>query len=149
MKKFKFELAALLKMRKLKEDQCKTEVGRIQVNIQQAHKAIAQHRSDIEEAFESQRVSLSSQISAQEVKFYPYFVEGKDQTIKNLESEIKRLEELKQEKLLELAKFRADVKVLENMEDKKRKNYKKEIAKKEQTQLEEQVLIWDMAKRLR
>ena len=30
MKKFKFKLEALLKMRKLKEDQCKMEIGRLQ-----------------------------------------------------------------------------------------------------------------------
>jgi hypothetical protein len=34
MKGFKFKLEALLKVRKLKEDQCKMEIGRLQVEKQ-------------------------------------------------------------------------------------------------------------------
>ena len=33
--KFKFKLEAVLKMRKIREDQCKMEIGRIQVEIQE------------------------------------------------------------------------------------------------------------------
>ena len=142
MKGFKFKLEALLKVRKLKEDQCKMEIGRLQVERQKRIDDIKKQHEGIGQAFSDQEASLTRGASGLDLQFYPYFVQGKRANIQVLESEIKKLDEIIKQKTSELAKLRGDVKVLDSMKEKHQTEYKKKLNKKIDQDIEEQVQIW-------
>lgn len=142
MKGYKFKLQALLKIRKLKEETCKMEIGQVQVKITSLQNQIKEHNQSIKGAFKDQEEALEGGLFGHELRFHPYFVEGKRSKIGLIKEEIKKLEEKKNEKLKELATLRANVKVLEKMKEKDQYNYKRKIEKKMNQEIEEQVQNW-------
>ena len=143
MKKgFKFKLEALLKIRKLKEEQCKLEIGRIQVLIKRWRSEIDYHNQGIDQAYEAQERGLESGVSGQEARFHPFFVEGKRAHISRIEKEIELLQEQVDQKYEELKQFRADVKVLDEMKEKDKTKYKKDLQKRIYEEIEEQNQNW-------
>lgn len=142
MKGYKFRLEALLKVRRLEEDQCKMEIGRLQVQITNLKDKIKEHNFSITSAYQSQEEALKGGVTGQEIGFYSYMVEGNIASIKLIENNIKKLEENVSELYQELSQYRAKVKVLENMKEKDRLKYKKALNKKEQEKIEEQVQNW-------
>jgi len=146
MKKgYKYKLEALLKIRKLKEERCKMDIGRIQVRIRELNGEIENHNLGIDEAYELQEKSMQLGASGMESRFHPYFVEGKRAHIQGLTAQKTRLEFHVQQKFKELADLRANVKVLEKMKEKDHKAYKKNLEKKMNERIEEQVQNWRMA----
>jgi flagellar FliJ protein len=142
MKKYKFKLDALLKIRKLKEETCKMEIGRIQVAISDREEEIKVHNQSIKQAFDDQEAALKEGLTGQELQFHPFFVQGKRANIKMLEGEIANLERQREHKLEELKYLRADVKVIDQMKEKDKQAYKKKIQKKMFDEIEEQVQNW-------
>jgi len=92
MKGFKFKLEALLKIRKLKEEECKQGIGKTQVAIANLKKMISQNDIDVAEVYEAQENVLSSGASGQEVKYFPFFTQGKRAHNEKLSQEISNLE---------------------------------------------------------
>lgn len=142
MKKFKFTLEGLLKIRSLKEQECKTEIGKLQVEIEQIKNAIGQNQQGIASIYASQEELLKDGVSGQELKFFPYFFEGKKAQIKILERELSIKQAQLEELFEELSKRRADLKVITNMKEKQLTQHKKENMKKELQTIEEQVQNW-------
>lgn len=142
MKGYKFKLEALLKIRKLKEEQCKMQIGRIQVEISQLDQKIEDRSSYIGEAFTAQEIALQEGASGKELAFYPYFVEGNRASIRDIKQKKRSLEKQVQQLYLQLNKLRADVKVISKMKEKDQIKYKKNLEKKEFQNLEEQVQNW-------
>lgn len=148
MKKgYKFKLEAVLKMRKLAEEQVKMQLGRVNVQIAEIQSDIKKQDASIDQAYESQEVGLSSGLDGQEIRFHPYFVQGKRAHIEQLKSEQKMLEAERAKLQNELNNKRADVKVIEKLREKDFKQYKDRIEKKRAVQLEEDVLTWFDRKR--
>ncbi len=143
MKKYKFKLEPLLKIRKLHEEKCKMEIGRLRVQITNLKNEIVKHREDIQEIYDFQEMALAEGISAQELSMHPYFVDGKKANIELLQREIRDLEEEVDEKFQELIQLRADVKVVEKMKEKDYTNFKKDIKKKEFNNIEELNQNWN------
>lgn len=142
MKKFKFRLEALLKVRKLKENQCKMEIGRLQVEVSELKNQINFHQSAISQAYEAQEEVLNEGTTGQEISFYPYMFQGNQASISILEEKINVLTAKIDELYFELGQLRASVKVVENMKDNDFNKYKKLRNKKEQEIIEEQVKNW-------
>ena len=69
--------------------------------------------------------------------FYPMYFQGIREDIRNKENYIYVLEKKYAEKQQELAKARANTKLLENMKEKKLTEFKKEVEKKLNEELEE------------
>lgn len=145
MKKYKFKLEGLLKIRKLKEEQCKMDIGRIQVRITELKNEIKEQDQGIDEAYELQERSLADGSDGLQVRFHPYFVEGKRSHIEGLKHQISRLEYHVSQKYLELNQLRANVKVIDKMKEKDRTKHKKELNKKMNEAIEEQVQNWKIA----
>ena len=142
MKGFKFKLDALLKVRKLKEDQCKMELGRIQVMKQKKIDEIKRQNLGIDKAYGDQENTVQAGATGLDLRFYPYFMQGKRTNIRLLEQEIDALDRAIAEKNQELIELRGNVKVLESMKEKHLEKYKKETNKKIDLDLEEQVQNW-------
>lgn len=143
MKKgYKFKLEAVLKMRKLAEEQVKMQLGRVNVQITEIEANIKEQDASIDEAYKSQEAGLNSGLDGQEIRFHPYFVQGKKAHIGHLESQLKMYEAEREKLQKELNRKRADVKVIEKLKEKDFKQYKDKIEKKMSLQLEEDVLTW-------
>jgi len=142
MKKYKFKLDALLKIRKIREDQCKMEIGRIQVQITNLKNEVEKHSAGISEAYDLQEQSLATGASGLENRFHPYFVEGKRAHIGKLQEQIEELELRVQQFYRILSTLRANVKVIEEMKEKDKTEYKKQLNKKINEDIEEQNMNW-------
>src|SRR5690554_1747319 len=129
MKKFKFSLEGLLKIRSLKEMECKTNIGKLQVEIENIKDSIIKNEQGIANIYASQEEVLKEGVSGQELKFFPYFFEGNEAQIKILKNELYRKELQIKELYKELADRRADLKLIINMKEKQALAHKKTNAK--------------------
>ncbi len=145
MKGYKFKLEAVLKVRKLKEEQCKMEIGKLQIRITNFKEQIVRHEDGIKEAYHSQEVGLKEGMTGQDLHFYPYFFSGKTAHIDALQREIHILTDKVNEKYEELKLYRAELKVIEKMKEKDKVQYKKKLNKRQFEELEEQVQNWKQA----
>ncbi len=148
MKGYKFKLDAVLKVRKLKEEQCKMEIGRIQVQINKLSAEITNHEAGIQQAYDSQEKLMEEGVNGTEIKFYPFFVSGKRAHIQAIKNEIKALTDEVNDKYDNLKLLRADVKVIEEMKEKDLLKYKKALQKKQFENIEEQVQNWNQFKKV-
>ena len=121
MKGFKFKLEAVLKMRKLKEEQCKMQIGQIQVRIAELKEFLAEHEKGIDKAYADQEESLAGGMNGKEIQFHPFYVSGKRAHIAHINKEIRDLTQVAEEKYQELAALRAQVKVIDDMKEKQKK----------------------------
>ena len=137
MKKYKFKLEALLKMRKFKEKKIKQEIGEIVASIEFNKNKIKKIRSDIDKGYESQEGITGAIVDGRMLRFYPSFFEASYKAIEDIESTIYALEKKYNHKLQELKIAMGEVKVVENMKDKDFEKFKKQIQKKEQEDIEE------------
>ena len=62
-KQFKFKLEAVLKVRKLKEDQCKMEIGKLQVRMSELEGFKKDNNESIDTAYADQEASLGQGLS--------------------------------------------------------------------------------------
>ncbi len=147
MKNFKFKLEGLLKIRKAKEQICKSEIGQVQKNIQTCRNQISYEREGISAAQDAHNKMLEHGSGGREIQFFPRFIRGKEINVELLKKEIKKNEEILAEKLRELSSLRADVKVIENLKEKAKIIFKKELFKKEEQRREENLLIWNSYKK--
>jgi flagellar FliJ protein len=142
MKGYKFKLDAVLKIRKLKEERCKMEIGQIQVQINTLNSDIQRHKDGIKQSYDSHEQGLSDGLNGQELRFHPYFVSGKNADITKIQQEIEYLKIDAEQKYEELKYLRADVKVMDQMKEKDQTKYKKHLQKKQFEEIEEQVQNW-------
>jgi flagellar FliJ protein len=140
-KKFKFKLDGLLKVREFKEKKLKTELGEILTEIQEVEESISVMHRDIEDSYKSQEDFLKSPTTGQMAQFFPRFIKTRKDDIKNKENLLFALQKRYQNKLQELAAAKGQVKVIENLKDKKKTEHKKEIEKKQQEELDEFVIL--------
>ena len=145
MKKFKFKLEALLKLREFAEKQKKLELGKVLREIADVKDYIEKLKQDIQESYEAQEQFLANPAAGQMIQFFPFFIKSKNDEIKNQQTLLKALENKFEDKSRELALARGEAKVIEKLKEKHHDKYKKQILKNENQQLEEIV----MAKRHR
>lgn len=141
MKKFKFKLDGLLKVREFKEKKIKIELGEILKEIAEVDALIAEANKAIDETYKAQEEVMKDPAAGQMIQFFPYFIQGKKEDIKNKESLLWALRKKYDKKISELAEARGEVKVLENFKDKKQVEWKKEKDKKDQEAIEEILMM--------
>jgi flagellar FliJ protein len=81
--------------------------------------------------------SLSSPIEARFVQFVPYYLNAKRQNIKILQTQLKVLQEKRDDLVYKLAQKKAEIKVIESLRDKKKSEHIKKIDKKKNQEIEE------------
>jgi flagellar protein FliJ len=137
MKKYKFRLESVLKIRKFKEDRVKIEVGEILKKINETNEQIILIDNSIAEAYSSQDALLREPSTGTMAQFFPYYIEGRNRDKEQKERELDALNRAYQEKVQELAKARGDVKVLDKMKEKKKIAHNKEQEKKRQEDIDD------------
>ncbi len=146
MKKFKFKLEGLLKLRKIKEDVCKQDLGRMQKDLFELDKKIEANIEAIEKAREAHVESAKSGSSARELSFFPFFVDGKRSENVRFYQRRNQLKREVDDKTVELAQLKNEHKLIANMKEDKKEVYRKEYNKKEFEKIEELNSIWRILK---
>ena len=137
MQKFKFKLDGLLKVREFKEKKIKIELGEILREITAVEDKIAAANAAIAETYDAQEAFMKDPSSGQMLQFFPLFIQGKKEDIKNKENLMWSLKKKYDKKIAELATARGEVKVMENYKEKEHTEYKRVKNKKEMENIEE------------
>jgi flagellar FliJ protein len=141
MKKFKFKLDALLKLREFNEKKIKVELGEILKEINTTEELIDKMNRDIDEVYAMQEEMMKTDTFGRALHFFPFYINGRKEDIKNKTTLLWSLQKKYQVKIEELAKARGEVKVMENFKEKERVEFKKEQDKKEMSAIEELLMI--------
>jgi flagellar FliJ protein len=141
MQKFKFKLDGLLKVREFKEKKIKIELGEILREISAVEDKISLANAAISETYDAQEAFMKDPSSGQMLQFFPMFIQGKKDDIKNKENLLWALKKKYEKKIAELAIARGEVKVMENFKEKKQGEWTKEKNKKEQEAIEEILMM--------
>lgn len=139
--KFKFKLDALLKVREFKEKKIKIELGELLKEIGEVEEKIALANKAIDETYAAQETFMADPAAGRMIQFFPYYIQGKKEEIKNKENLLWALKKKYDAKIVELAEARGQVKVMENFKDKKKGEWTKERNKKEQEAIDELLMI--------
>ena len=83
MQKFKFKLDGLLKVREFKEKKIKIELGEILKEVGEVEGKIAFANKAIDETYEAQEAFMQDLSSGNMLQFFPVFIQGKKEDIKN------------------------------------------------------------------
>lgn len=142
MKKYLFKLDAVLKLRKLKEENCRTELGLLNKELEIIVQKIATDKEEIGKYYQIQELALKTGATAGRLQTFPLLVEAKENSIKVFERKKKNHEEMIQEKKQELAILRGELKVIENLKEKDFTDWKKAYNKEVDQKVEEQTQIW-------
>lgn len=141
MQKFKFKLDGLLKVREFKEKKIKIELGEILKEIAVVEDKISSANKAIDETYEAQESFMKDPSVGNMLQFFPYFIQGKKEDIKNKENLLWALKKKYDVKITELAAARGQVKVMENFKEKKKIEHTKERNKKEMEAIEEILMM--------
>lgn len=142
MKRYAFRLEAVLKVRKLKEESCRTELGQLLVELARIEDQITHDRKEIGNYYKIQEGNLSGGMKASQLQAFPMLVAAKEKNIQLLTREKNNYERYIEEKKEELAVLRGELKVIENLKEKDYTEYKKALNKEIDQKVEEQTQNW-------
>ncbi len=146
MKRYKFKLEAVLKLRKFKEENIKLELGKINQEIDRIEHEIAKQKQDIADGYASQEAILKEGSDSRAVSFFPMFLDGKKAHIEKLQNELWIWRKKYEAKRDELTHARGEVKVMESLKEKDMLAFKKEQSKLENKKIEDIVHMWQQSK---
>lgn len=84
MKKYSFRLEPVLKLRKLKEENCRMELGQLLSQLNQIEDQLKHDRNEIENYYKIQEGSLKTGVRAGQLQAFPMLIAGKDRNIELL-----------------------------------------------------------------
>ncbi len=142
MKRYVFKLEPVLKLRKLKEENCRTELGQLISHLGKIEKQIEHDKNEIENFFNVQNISLSTGVKGSQIQSFPHLVAAKEKNIQLLARDKTEQEKLIEAKKKELAILRGELKVIENLKDKDYEAYRKAFNKEQDQKIEEQTQNW-------
>ncbi len=142
MKKYVFRLEPVLKVRKLKEENCRMELGQLLTQLNKIMDQLKHDQVDIEKYFTIQEAGLKTGMRAGQLQAFPMLVEGKERNIQLLKRDKLLVEKSIEEKKQELAIARGELKVIENLKEKDYIEYRKATNKEIDQKVEEQTQNW-------
>ena len=142
IKKYAFRLEPVLKLRKLKEENCRMELGQLLVELNKIEDQLLHDKKEIENYYKIQEGALKTGMTGNQLQAFPMMVSGKEKNIQLLERDKKRQEQLVAEKKQELAQLKGDLKVMENLKQKDFDEHRKAVNKEMDQKVEEQTQIW-------
>ncbi len=141
MKKFKFTLEGLLKLREFKEKRLKTELGEIVREMEDLKHEIAELGRSIVNYYEQQDLVFARPIQARDIQQFPNFIKGLKAKRVLKEKALEEAGVRYQSKLKEMAQAMADVKLVENLKEKRRLDFVKHEEKRLQQEIEESYIM--------
>jgi flagellar FliJ protein len=142
MKKYVFKLEPVLKLRKLKEENCRTELGQLIRHLAKIDTQIEHDKNEINNFFSVQNISLESGVKGSQIQSFPLLISAKEKNIQLLFRDRSEQEKLIEAKKRELATLRGELKVIENLKEKDFEAYRKAFNKEQDQKVEEQTQNW-------
>lgn len=142
MKRYTFRLEPVLKVRKLKEENCRMELGKLITEMVKIDNQLVHDRGEIDIFYAIQEENLKLGIRGGQLQAFPMMVSAKEANIQSLLRDKKILEQKITEKKQELALLRGELKVIENLKDKDYTDFRKAMNKEIDQKVEEQTQNW-------
>jgi flagellar FliJ protein len=142
MKLYQFRLEPVLKLRKLKEENCRMQLGQLLNELNRIEDQLQHDRNEIDSYYKIQEGALKNGMNAGQLQAFPMLVAGKDRNIELLLADKKKQEQKVEEKKQELAQLRGDLKVMENLKQKGHDEHRKALNKEIDQKVEEQTQNW-------
>jgi flagellar FliJ protein len=142
MKKYTFRLEPVLKLRKLKEENCRMELGQLNQELGKIEDQLEHDKIEIERYYNIQEGALKTGMRGGQLQAFPMMVAAKEENIKRLHKMKERQENLIEDKRKELALLKGDLKVMESMKEKDFDQYRKALNKEIDQKVEEQTQNW-------
>lgn len=142
MKKYEFRLDPVLKVRKLKEENCRMELGQLLMELNRIEDQLAHDRNEIDNYYKIQEGALKTGMRGSQIQAFPMLIAAKNRNVDLLEEAKTKQERLIEAKKQELAQLRGDLKVMENLKQKSYDEWKKALNKEIDQKVEEQTQNW-------
>lgn len=142
MKRYTFRLEPVLKVRKLKEENCRMELGQLVTYLNKIDNQLEHDRKEIQNYFNIQEAALKNGVRGDQVQAFPMLIAAKERNIELLLRDKKIQERLIEEKKQELAVLKGELKVIENLREKDYNEYRKALNKEIDQKVEEQTQNW-------
>lgn len=142
MKKYTFRLEPVLKVRKLKEENCRMELGQLVAHLNKIDDQLAHDRKEIDNYFMIQEAAMKNGVRGDQIQAFPMLVSAKEKNIQLLSRDRETQLGLIDEKKQELAVLRGELKVIENLKEKDYTDYRKAMNKEIDQKVEEQTQNW-------
>ncbi len=142
MKRYTFRLEPVLKVRRLKEENSRMELGQLITELSRIENQLAHDRREIDNYYKIQESAMKNGIRGDQVQAFPMLVAAKERNIELLLRDKKKQEELIEAKKQELATLKGELKVIENLKEKDYNEYRKALNKEIDQKVEEQTQNW-------
>lgn len=142
MKRYQFRLDPVLKLRKLKEENCRMELGQLLMELNRIEDQLAHDKNEIDTYYKIQEGGLKNGMKGGQLQAFPMLIAAKTKNLELLERDKRRQQQKVDEKKQELAQLRGDLKVMESMKEKDFENYRKALNKEIDQKVEEQTQNW-------
>lgn len=142
MKRYAFRLEPVLKVRKLKEENCRMELGQMLMHLNKIEDQLVHDQTEINRYYQIQEGGLKNGMRASQLQAFPMLVAGKERNIELLKRDKVKQEQLVEAKKQELAMIRGELKVIENLKEKDYEIYRKALNKEIDQKVEEQTQNW-------
>ena len=136
-KSFKFKLDALLRVQKLKEQKAKMELGKILQEIEKENYEIESLNNNIEEIYKSQEQLLDNNTKGNMLSAFSRFIGVARKNIENHKQCISALKNKYDEKVKKINTILGEVKILNNLRDRHKEEYKILLNRKEEEDIED------------
>ena len=146
MKKYEFKLEAVLKLRKLNEENRRMELGVLMLEMQKIDNQIEYEKKQIDTYYKIQEEALKTGAGGAQLQMIPNMVAAKTKNIQLLNRDKRKQQQLIDAKREELAVAKGELKVMENLKNKDFDEYKKVLNKEIDQKVEEQTQLWLMNK---
>jgi flagellar protein FliJ len=123
MKKFKFQLQALLKLREKEEEKVKKELADSLLQLAEINKEIQKNQKE----YTQLTVEYNSNKSTLEISHYFYYLQGLSKKIAHLEDDMMRMQNKVTQNQLALIESQKKVKPLHNLKEKEYKEWEKQM----------------------
>jgi flagellar protein FliJ len=141
MKRFRFSLETLLRVRRLREDQARMELARLLKELQTKREALQKTEEDRQRVINKWTEQAGRGIKSQDYQLTQKYLISIKYIIADFKEQISRLAgevQIQQEKLMKLSQ---DRKLMENLKEKKLQLYKEEVAAYLQKEADENALL--------
>ncbi len=141
MKKHKFKLAAVLKLREAREKKLKSELGEIVQEMQALRDRMSEIERELDSVYEAQEKSMETASTGRMLSFYPAAVQGLKADRQAKTNLLGAVERRYQRKVNELKVAMGETKVMNKLKEKDLAIHQKAVKKKEQETLEEIIML--------
>lgn len=142
IKKYAFKLEAVLKLRKLNEENCRMALGALMQEMQKYDSQIEYEKLQIDNYYKMQEDLLKSGMGGGQLRLIPDMIAAKTKNIQLLNRDKRKHQQLIDEKKQELAVVKGELKVMENLKEKDFQEHKRLMNKEIDQKVEEQTQLW-------